>query len=474
MFRSQLGTLVLTTALAVAVAGCNHASGTQNGGGSSAAALTTGQVGLDTPYARVNFVKNGVPGSTMQLNYAYSSAAFHDPSEPPTQVWTIGDRGPNFGCTDTNSTGQLYTGIKDFCTRADGTVDKKGVIFPTPGYVSTLNHIRIEKNADGKLTATLLEQIGLHDAQGNYVTAVAIPGVGLSAPYDAHGQPLPYDPNGIDAEGLARLPDGSFWLSEEYAPSLLHVSANGQVLERVVPAGIAARLTAAGATYPVVDGLPAILAMRKKNRGIEDLSVSPDGKTLYFSLQSPLANPDKDAYTYSRNVRFLVASLKVDGGFDQVSHEYVLLLDTPDTFADDPGSDQHDVKLSDLTVLPGGRPVIDERISHTTKLERIDFSRATDILGSKWDDLATSPSLEQTDLSTAAAQAAAGVTPTHNMVVFDSSRYAQATGIQLPTKIEGVAILNDKYVLLGNDSDFGIDGASTVFTVLPIAADLAQ
>jgi hypothetical protein len=43
--------------------------------------------------------------------------------------------------------------------------------------------------------------------------------------YDTAGNPLPFDPEGLDTEALVRLNDGTFWLGEEYAPSLVHVAA---------------------------------------------------------------------------------------------------------------------------------------------------------------------------------------------------------------------------------------------------------
>ncbi|MBX6315370.1 MAG: esterase-like activity of phytase family protein [Isosphaeraceae bacterium] len=446
------------------LAACDN--GGTSGSSANVSPLAAGTASLVTPYQSVVFAKNGVPGSTLNLTYGYGSAAFHDPKDPATDVWTVGDRGPNFGCSDKNKAGALYTGIDDFCTKADGSVDPDGVVFPTPGYIATLNHIRIEKDAQGALTVRVLEQIGLHDGHGRYVTGVSNPYA--ENPYDATGSPIPFDADGLDLEGLARLPDGSFWLSEEYAPSLVHVGADGTVLERVVPAGVKAQLS--NATYPITEGLPAILFKRKLNRGIENLGLAPDGKTLYFALQSPLANPDNNAYKKSRNVRFFSAALKSDGSFDKVTHEYVLLLDTPDLFTQDSGAKQNDVKLSELTVLPDGRPVIDERVTQTTKLERIDFSKATDILGGKWDDPATSPTLEQTDLSSVAAQTAAGVVPTAQTVVFDSA----VDKPDLIGKIEGVALLDATYVLLTNDNDFGIDGDPSQFVVLPIAAQLAK
>ena len=87
-----------------------------------------------------------------------------------------------------------------------------------------------------------------------------------------------------------RAKDGSFWLVDEYGPSLVHVSARGKVLTRYVPKGL--KLT--GTDYPVVEALPAVLLHRKTNRGLEGLAQLPDGD-LVLALQSPLSLPDADA-----------------------------------------------------------------------------------------------------------------------------------------------------------------------------------
>lgn len=48
---------------------------------------------------------------------------------------------------------------------------------------------------------------------------------------------LENDSNGLDPEGLVRLSSGRFWLSEEYQPSLVEVSGDGQVIARFIPLG---------------------------------------------------------------------------------------------------------------------------------------------------------------------------------------------------------------------------------------------
>ena len=52
-----------------------------------------------------------------------------------------------------------------------------------------------------------------------------------------------------------------------------------------------------------VTSLPAIVAKRQSNRGIEALAISPDERFLYFIMQNPLANPDTAAFQQARNTR---------------------------------------------------------------------------------------------------------------------------------------------------------------------------
>ena len=108
-------------------------------------------------------------------------------------------------------------------------------------------------------------------------------------PYDYQAETqLPYNVNGLDTEGLVRLKNGDFWVAEEYSPSILKVDPSGKVVKRFVPQG----LELPGADYPIVEALPAVYGKRKINRGFEGLALSPDEKTLFLVLQSPLLNPD--------------------------------------------------------------------------------------------------------------------------------------------------------------------------------------
>ena len=166
------------------------------------------------------------------------------------------------------------------------------------------------------------------------------------------GRPLPHDANGIGAEAIVRLADGSFWIGEENGPSLAHFAADGRMIARHVPAGTDGEL--AGARYEVRGTLPAILARRAINRGIESLAVSPDERFLYFVMQNPLANPDVPAYRSTRNTRLY----KLERSTMRVVGEYVYALDDPRSFRRDPSERQSDPRISEMMAIGPDRLVV--------------------------------------------------------------------------------------------------------------------
>ncbi len=125
---------------------------------------------------------------------------------------------------------------------------------------------------------------------------------------------LPKDPNGYDSEGLVALKDGTFWVSDEYGPFITHFAANGRAISRLSP----------------FDGtLPEELKFRVPNKGMEGLTITPDGKTLVGMMQSALQDPDLTAKPAKvTTLRIVTIDLKT-----KATHEYLYLLD-------DPGDDQ--------------------------------------------------------------------------------------------------------------------------------------
>ncbi|MFE7172706.1 esterase-like activity of phytase family protein, partial [Streptomyces sp. NPDC057616] len=229
------------------------------------------------------------------------------------EFWTVTDRGPN---------GQI---------KVDGT---KRRTFPVPGFDPAIVKVRVSGD-----TVKVLEAIPITTSSGKAVTGLSNQAGRDEAPYTYDAKtPLPYNPNGLDTEGIVRAKDGSFWLVDEYGPSLVHVSARGKVLTRYVPKGL--HLT--GTDYPVVEALPAIFLHRKINRGFEGLAQLPGGD-LVMALQSPLSLPDGDAGDASRTTRLVRFSPKKKA----VTAEYAYRFDPVDVV--DPGEDDtSELKISSV------------------------------------------------------------------------------------------------------------------------------
>ncbi|MDJ0389047.1 esterase-like activity of phytase family protein [Roseomonas sp. E05] len=376
-------------------------------------------------------------GKTLDLDIGIGSAAYHRPNDPADIVYTLSDRGPNIACSDAE-------GITGLAADRICAADKRGRLYPLPDYAPTLYGVQL---LPGQKRFRVFEAIALKTQDGRPITGLTNPLKGRTEqPLDGEGQKLDFDPSAIDAEGLLRLPDGSFWVGEENGPSLVHVGADGRILRRVVPAGTAGEF--AGAGYEVVDGLPALLAKRQSNRGIESMAGRPDGATLYAILQNPLANPDAAAYRDARNTRLL----RYDPATNTVTGEWIYQLDDPQSFRNDPSKKQSDPRISELAWLGPERLLVLERTEKTTKLYEVRLDQgATNINGTRWDEAATQPSLEQVgDLG------GTDLKPLAKRLLLDSADHPE-----LPAKIEGIALLPGGTLMLINDDDFGITGEHT-------------
>jgi phosphodiesterase/alkaline phosphatase D-like protein/2',3'-cyclic-nucleotide 2'-phosphodiesterase (5'-nucleotidase family) len=130
----------------------------------------------------------------------------------------------------------------------------------------------------------------------------------------------------LDPEGIVRLADGSFFISDEYGPLVYKFDRNG-VLDFTLlpPAGILPKLGAfAGTNYFTATNPP--VSGRRNNRGLEGLSLTPDGKRLFAMLQSP-AMQDGGAGSSGRNTRVLVFDVDpASATYKQALAEYVYVL----------------------------------------------------------------------------------------------------------------------------------------------------
>src|SRR5262249_12582471 len=176
---------------------------------------------------------------------------------------------------------------------------------------------------------------------------------------------------------------------------------------------------------------------------------------LYFIMQNPLANPDVAAYQKARNTRLF----KLERSTMRVVGEYVYTLDDPRSFRRDPSERQNDPRISEMMAIGVDRLILLERTEQTTNLDDLEPPDATDTAGSKWDDPATRPTLEQTEV------AAAAIKPLTKKLRFDSAELREMVG-----KTEGIALLGDGTLALINDDHFGTTAAPTHLVLLPAIA----
>jgi hypothetical protein len=144
------------------------------------------------------------------------------------------------------------------------------------------------------VTMTLADTILLTDAAGAPLTGLDPIGVRPAA----DGFPdMPLAANGrisLDSEAVVLMPDGSFFISDEYGPYIYRFSAAGRMLGAIRPPdalipmrkgrqNFSSNNPGPGAAAPVP---PNPETGRQNNQGFEGLALTPDGRTLAVILQS--------------------------------------------------------------------------------------------------------------------------------------------------------------------------------------------
>lgn len=318
--------------------------------------------------------------------------------DPRTGHWlALTDRGPNF----------------------DVAEDVKG--FPVPAYQPMVGRFRLVGRGKNR-SLVLVERIPLRARDGTPIVGLPNPpGAGATGEraVGLDGSELPPTPKGLDPEAIHALVDGTFWVADEYGPSLVHFDRSGRELERVSP-------------YTAPKALPRILAARRPNRGFEGLTGSADGAKLFAILQSPLDNP-KAAGRASRYIRIVVYHPSRGA-----AEQYLYPVEDARFF------------VGDLTLLPDGTLLVLENdgtppgpTSHR-RIYRIDLSGATPI----GDESADETTIESLD---SAGLARRSIAPATKTLVADLGKMGYRHD-----KPEGILALGPNEIAVINDDDFGI------------------
>ncbi|MDP3495191.1 MAG: esterase-like activity of phytase family protein [Hyphomonadaceae bacterium] len=354
-----------------------------------------------------------LPKKAMKLTLGLGSGLTRRPGDPPGRVFAVTDRGPNiFASTAVDGYG--LTGLERF----RGTEAK---FMPLPAIGPEIVELQVEGAA-----VRLIRRLPLRTQAGHRLSGLPL----LSADSEdmehvlnLDGGPLDGDARlGADAEAIAAMPDGAFFVAEEYGPSLLRVDTDGVVTARWVPASLD---MPRHPDLPVLALLPHAAATRRPNRGLEALCASANGDWLYLGMQSALANEDEAS----------IPIWKLDATTGALVAERRYPFDAPASFKRDAARRKvgpRDLKICEFAWAGEDQLIVLERIAHTSKLYLIDLARLPE-----------------------------------KRLLFSTDDHGE-----IGPDIEGMTLLSRTEILLVSDNDFGVEGAQTEFWRITLDAPL--
>jgi hypothetical protein len=249
------------------------------------------------------------------------------------------------------------------------------------------------------VVATLVDTILLTDAAGEPLTGLDPTGVRLAA----NGLPdLPQGPNGrisIDTESLVLLPDGSFFIGDEYGPYVYRFSPTGRLLAAIRPPEAFIPKRRGGDHFSSNNPGPGVQAPepgtpetgRQNNQGFEGLTLTPGGRFLVVALQSATLQDGGTSAQTRRYARLLYYDI-LDLDRPKLAREQVVPLPL---FRIADGR-QRVAAQSELLALDetfflllcrdsGNGYGTDSAASRYRSIELVDTARATNIAGSPYD-----------------------------------------------------------------------------------------
>jgi hypothetical protein len=315
-------------------------------------------------------------GSGMSID---ASGWTHDAAGYKGSLWLLPDRGYNVvGTTDYRP--RLNTIGIEFVPVAPGAA-------PAAGQEQT------------GVKATLADTMLLTDDKGADATGLD-PLNGVRA---ASGDmPILPEANGklaLDNEAIARLPDGTMFISDEYGPNIYRFSADGHLLSATQPPAALVPMRHGAPNFASDNPGPGAAEPdpkdpdtgRQNNQGLEGMAMTPDGKFLIAVLQSAPRQDGGDSGSTRQNTRALVYDAS-DLGHLKLAHEYVVPLPV---FKDAKGktkiaAQSEIVALSDKTFLmltrdSGNGQGLKGDTSLVRQIFVVDVSAATDIAGGAFD-----------------------------------------------------------------------------------------
>lgn len=312
---------------------------------------------------------------------------------------TLTDRGPNADEVKVKS--------------ADGQKLEKRP-FLLPGYQPRFIYL-LGDPATG--TLTIERQVLLRRPDGKTLSGLPQK-TGQESAVSTTGEALPLDPYGMDLEGIAPAADGSYWIVEEYGPTLARFSAEGKLLETMKPG----------------NGLPKVFEQRRNNRGFEGMAIL--GNRLYAIIQSPLDNPRSEKEKNSKRSS-VVRIAEVDLAGRRTLGQFAYLLEGGD-------------RIGDIAIEgPRNLLVIEQDGKGYRRVFRANLENATNLQLLTDRVVGPAGTLESMNKE---ALAEAGILPATKEEVID----LDGAGVK-ESKVEGIDLVEDSLAFV-IDNDFGLNG----------------
>lgn len=370
-------------------------------------------------------------GTFQGINFreAGFSGMYAIPNTNGKEFWVCSDRGVNVDAANANPTG---------CAP---TYDK---IYAFQNYAPKIHRIRLNGDSIQILQTITMKRPGGAPASGVInptgfgSTSAEIASTDTVLDCSRFGlKTAPKDVWGIDAEGIVVDRDGFFWICEEGGPTVWKLNANGVVVKRYTPY---ANLVGAESIDVQID---TVFKYRKNNRGFEGISITPSGK-IYAIIQSPILNPTKSVGENTRVHRILEINPATDA-----TRMFTYLNDG----IIGTGSNQirlRDWKIGDMAAINDTTfLVMEAALRGTTDIKRIykiNINGATPVTSGLYGGVSLEALVDSTGLATN------GIVPVKKTLFMD----LLANGWNpLLDKAEGLAILNDSTIFVGNDNDYG-------------------
>lgn len=323
-------------------------------------------------------------------------------------------------------------------------------VFPAPSFAPSFGLVTVGKSGAVLQTSVALKQ----DATRRISGLPPQSGVGatgetpLTDAYIFDPAKANFDANGLDPETLVLDKARKvLWSSDEYGPFIVRINIDSGVIEKKYAPGSGAA------------DLPAVLALRRPNRGMEGLTLDVASGRLHGFLQSPIdpkdgagksiqALPPGGKKTDVRHLAKFTRWLEFDPATER-SKLYAYPIDGSQYDKDRTGN----AKLGDVVSLGNGRFIVIEQGARKSDAKVFNKLVLVEIPADATDIAALDHNLEISSIT----QAASGGADWSSVVTLKKTDLLDLNALGwLAEKAEGLTLVDEHTLALVNDNDFGV------------------